>query len=452
MDSVYKNILPGLAAILAIAAAGLQYAGPHGYGLVALLAAGVAGCVALVGQNPRLGVLASSAGAAAANGYLFYRKLHAAGDAACKINETFDCDKINMSAWSAVNGIPITLFGLAFYVGLAMAGGIAKDDDSKRLFQMTTLFSVLNVGVSLFLGSQMFVEKAICVVCIFIYLMNALLLWAGLSGLRKLGTTVSSDLGALFPSVELGLLGGGGVVVFAVGLTQVLTPAGSAGGGGQTGASTDLTKVYQLARGSVELDGTEPVIGDAKAPFQVVEFADFACPHCAMAAKEVPGLLEKHPKMNLRFKTYALTGECNPKLSPGREPVTRCDAAYAADCARQQNRFWDMEQMLFANQGYFAAEDLRYMAEQLGLDVPKWQECLANPATRAGIIADANAGNRAGVAGTPSFFVRGLPLQGVSSDTWVEITNGPPGLDAVLTAAEAGGLLPTPPPAPPESE
>lgn len=438
METVFKSVLPGLAVLLLVAAVGLQFAGPHGYGLVALLLGSLVACAAVIGQNPRLGVAATSSVAFAANAYLFWRKLNATGDAACKINETFDCDKINMSAWSAVGGIPITLFGMAFFAGLSMAAVMAKDEDSKRLFQLTTLFSVFNLGLSLFLGSQMFVEKAVCVVCITIYVANALLLWAGLYGLRRQNATVLDDLGAVFPSTELGLLVGAFALVFAIGLTSVWQPRSSAGGGTASASPGDIAGTYFKARGPVELDGTEALSGDPKAKFQVVEFADFACPHCAAAAKELPEILAKHPSMNLRFKTYPLTGECNPKLQPGREPITRCDAAYAAECARQQNRFWEMERMLFANQGYFAPDDLRYLADQLGLDVPKWQQCMENPATKSGILADAASGNRAGVDGTPSFFLKGATADG----GWIEIKNGPPGLEAVIIAAEAGPIPP----------
>jgi len=84
------------------------------------------------------------------------------------------------------------------------------------------------------------------------------------------------------------------------------------------------------------------------------------------------------------------------------------------------------------------------MAQQVRLDLPKWQACLADPATAQGILNDAKQGGEAGVMGTPSLY-----LKGVKGDEYIAIRQGPMAVLALIEAAEAGvELPPASPPAP----
>ena len=58
------------------------------------------------------------------------------------------------------------------------------------------------------------------------------------------------------------------------------------------------------------------------------------------------------------------------------------------------------------------ADDLRRYAEQVGLDVAKFDQCVSSGAHRAGVQRDMDEGSRLGVTGTPAFFINGRPLEG----------------------------------------
>lgn len=80
-------------------------------------------------------------------------------------------------------------------------------------------------------------------------------------------------------------------------------------------------------------------------------------------------------------------------------------AGEAAHCAGDQGKFWEMHARLFADQGALGPSDLVQRAQALGLDVPAFQRCLESGKYAARIRKDLVDGQRAGVSGTPTFFL-----------------------------------------------
>jgi protein-disulfide isomerase/uncharacterized membrane protein len=437
MKPLQKGLLL-LAGLNFVAAAGLFAANQAGWDLAALLVAGLALSAALVVSNPRTGILVTALFCMLANFYLLAGKIAAAtGPSRCSINEVFNCDLVNQSAASEIFGIPVTLLGAAFYAGVALAA-LGDEERSPFLGPVVTNFSVLALLYSGYLAYQTKVIGAVCIVCISIYVGNAILLWAGTR------TTTSANKGAL------GLTSRSFLTV--AGVFLVLTGLGMAGYSGKTTSPLEtltkeqlhdpatLAKLYAQPTGKVSLDGTEQIYGDPNAPYILVEWADYGCPHCADAAPELKRLVNERPEIQLRFKAFPRTGECNPKLEPSGF-LDLCHAAYAAECAGEQDKFWEMNAMLFANIGHQSDDNIRFMANQLGLDEPKFLECMVAEATHEGIVADATAGTNAGVKGTPSIFLKGTHGPG-----WIEMTLGPLSALRVVEAHLDGIELPQPSP------
>ena len=80
-------------------------------------------------------------------------------------------------------------------------------------------------------------------------------------------------------------------------------------------------------------------------------------------------------------------------------------AAEAAHCAADQGKYWEMHDRLFGNQQALAAADLPGHAGALALDVTAFQQCLDSGKHAAKIRGDLEDGLKAGVRGTPTFFV-----------------------------------------------
>jgi protein-disulfide isomerase len=81
------------------------------------------------------------------------------------------------------------------------------------------------------------------------------------------------------------------------------------------------------------------------------------------------------------------------------------NAAMAASCAGDQGKYWEMHELIFANQKAMGKDDLLGHAEKLGLDMGKFKECFESGKYADEAKADMADGQKAGVRGTPSFFI-----------------------------------------------
>jgi protein-disulfide isomerase len=105
-------------------------------------------------------------------------------------------------------------------------------------------------------------------------------------------------------------------------------------------------------------------------------------------------------------------------------------AAEATHCANEQGKYWEMHDRLFANQKALGVKDLPQHAQALGLDEPRFQQCLDSGKYVARIRKDLADGQKAGVTGTPGFFL------GVTDPNGTDIKSA-----RVLKGAQAYGAF-----------
>ena len=167
-----------------------------------------------------------------------------------------------------------------------------------------------------------------------------------------------------------------------------------------SGGKTILGKVPA----TVSIQGA-PSLGSTDARVVVIEYSDFQCPYCGTFVRETFSTIEeryiKAGKVRYVYRNFPLD-EAHPKAFR---------AAEAAECANQQGKFWEMHARLFANQQALDPADLTTHAEALGLDQGAFQKCM-NGAARGKIKRDFNDGVKAGVSGTPTFFMGTLEKDG----------------------------------------
>jgi len=171
--------------------------------------------------------------------------------------------------------------------------------------------------------------------------------------------------------------------------------------------SRELRKKYEVKvllepyRVPVEV-GKAPVRGNPKAPVTVVEFSDFQCPYCVRARPTVDRVRETYgDKVRWVFRHFPLDFHAQAEK-----------AGEAAACAGEQGKFWEMHDLLWANSAKLQVADLKAHAGTLGLDAPRFGQCLDSGRYSGLVEADLQAGQGYGVSGTPAFFVNGRPLVG----------------------------------------
>jgi protein-disulfide isomerase len=92
-------------------------------------------------------------------------------------------------------------------------------------------------------------------------------------------------------------------------------------------------------------------------------------------------------------------------------------AAEASRCAAEQGKYWEYHDRMFTNQATLAPDNLKKFAADLQLNTTQFDSCLDSSKYAQAIAKDVAEGNRAGVSGTPAFFVNGRFLSGAQPFT-----------------------------------
>lgn len=177
-------------------------------------------------------------------------------------------------------------------------------------------------------------------------------------------------------------------------------------------AAAEIEDELPIPRADVA-EADNPVLhGPAEAPVTIVAFSDYQCPYCARAEATIEQIGDKYgEKVRIVFRDYPL-----PSHSLAQK------AHEAAGCAHEQGKFKAMHDKLFENQRALQVENLHRYASEVGLDVEQFKACLESDKRADEVQADFQAGSRAGVSGTPAFFVNGRFVNGaVPLEDFVEI-------------------------------
>ncbi|ABC27883.1 Protein-disulfide isomerase [Hahella chejuensis KCTC 2396] len=158
----------------------------------------------------------------------------------------------------------------------------------------------------------------------------------------------------------------------------------------------------------LQLEGY-PVRGNAQAAVSIVEFADFRCSHC------------KHASHTLR-KIVAAQSD-NVRWTMVDFPVTGKTSVYlaqAAYCAGKQNKYWEFHDALFDYDGKLSEASIAGVAESLGLDAAKIEECASSPEAVQFVEKEQSQAIELGLRGTPAIFINGLPFHGDNLEAVLE--------------------------------
>ena len=188
-------------------------------------------------------------------------------------------------------------------------------------------------------------------------------------------------------------------------------------------------------------DQGEPFRGDPNAPVVIEEFSSYQCPFCTKY------FLESYP---LVVSNHVETGQALYIFRdfPLRNQPQSSLASEAANCAGRLgggSTYWMMHDWLFERQTDWSGERnaaalFEGYANELGLDVTSFGECLDSGATRSQVEADAAEGGARGVRGTPAFFINGQPLVGAQPYAVIAQV-----IDAALKGESPGSAEPSAP-------
>lgn len=149
--------------------------------------------------------------------------------------------------------------------------------------------------------------------------------------------------------------------------------------------------------------------GSDSAPVKIVEFGDFQCPACQVAAVPLrDAVASRKDKVQLIYMHFPLVGAHKNAMS----------SALAAEAAGAQGKFWEMYDQLYATQSQWETSKadesglFRQIAKELKLDMGKYDKTVSDRSVEKKINSQLAYGTSLGVDRTPTFFVNNKKYTG----------------------------------------
>jgi len=140
-----------------------------------------------------------------------------------------------------------------------------------------------------------------------------------------------------------------------------------------------------------------PVMGDVNAKVTLIEYSDYQCPFCSRhSTQTMPEIIKNYVesgKLKFVMREFPI-----PNLH-----ARATAASQAALCAGDQGKYWEMHDVLFANQRKMSDEDLLGYGASIGLDSAQFSNCIEQGTHSDQVKKDIEQGQELGVSGTPSF-------------------------------------------------
>jgi uncharacterized membrane protein len=365
----------------------------------------------------------------------------------CDINDTFSCANAYLSQYGYLFGVPVAVFGVLFFVGVAALLLSASSDPSSGVPGYLLAASTVGLGVVLYLAyGAFFVLKAVCVLCVATYVavvglfvVSASATTVPMSSLpsrawRDLRAAIASPLAVL--SILLLVAGAVSAVAFfprdqraaAPAAAYPATPVAStatSGSGATTGAgggtaaaqgpgpATPLSAAdqAQLEAWLAQQPRAIVPVDAGGASVVIVKFHDFQCPPCRQAYFETKPIIERYAsiapgKVKLVVKHFPIDPECNAATPQGTH-LASCEAAAAILMAKGKSD--PLEHWLFTNQATLTPMGVKVAARDVGgiadfdAQYPKVLEQVKSDVALARLL---------NVQATPTFFVNGVLVKG----------------------------------------
>ncbi|HYC80826.1 MAG TPA: thioredoxin domain-containing protein [Solirubrobacterales bacterium] len=204
-------------------------------------------------------------------------------------------------------------------------------------------------------------------------------------------------------------IGAGAVFLAIVAVVVVIVIAGSSSdSGGDAENLQEVSQVDSLVNG---IPQSKLVLGDPKAPVELIEYGDLQCPVCKTYSEEIlPPIVEKQVKngeLKIIFRNFLIIGE------------ESLPAGAAAIAAGAQGRGWNFLELFYRNQGkensgYVTDEFLEAVAKGAGVkDMAKFNEERKSKEVEEEAERTSEQASTLGFEGTPSFAIKGPKSNGL---------------------------------------
>ncbi|GAA4744202.1 vitamin K epoxide reductase family protein [Flavisolibacter ginsenosidimutans] len=355
--------------------------------------------------------------------YLFYR--HAVGSAGkvdvCSALFGKGCDGALNSSVGTQLGLPLAGWGIIYYclqIALwAWPSFLGKPLKVNTAVPVLLLCSLAGIGSISLLAIMLFEHSLFCPVCVLIHFTNLLLFVCATQitgySLPVFFTTARQELKSLFNyrsekrAAIKSWFGIGTFLLLAFCLytaLQIISDKAAA-----LDPQKIITQFEETPRQSVPVDNSDPVFGSSNSSIQIIVFSDFECSSCRGFSRVLYQLKKKYKgQFSVVFKHFPL-GSCNPVVTKNIHPKA-CEAALAAEAARQQGKFWQYHDVLFFYDLSKTNVPYATLAAKLHLDSAKFEEARNGEAAKREVGRAIAEGLRLKIDGTPAVYLNGRPV------------------------------------------
>jgi protein-disulfide isomerase len=322
----------------------------------------------------------------------------------CSVGTAINCNEVLGSTYARLFGVPVAFWATATYAVVLFLSFVGQTSLLVLLCGWMFAFSVYMAGLSLA------VIKSVCLFCLSLYAVNTGLLIAAIALTRSSALVAGRQVAYSLAGYAILLVGFGWWQSQAVAKAVAPTPI-TAHAPGQIDKEYER---YYNGRPLVTLTGAERhTKGSVQATVTISEFVDFRCPTCARAREVLKQVLDSNPNdVRIVFRHYPLDRDCNPTL-PQQVHPTACVAAFAAECAGEQGKFWEYADLLFVDQKVYTRQDLETYAGALSLDIDRFNSCLDEGRTKIRIQTDIEEAAKVGIKATPTLVINGHLIEGL---------------------------------------
>jgi protein-disulfide isomerase/uncharacterized membrane protein len=327
----------------------------------------------------------------------------------CALSPSFNCDTVSQSPWSILFGLPLAYWGFFAY-GLFLLIFIAackQKNDSKQLWSILCVIGLFYAVAAVSFGYISATKiRTHCLLCLTSHAVCFALLFSSWIIYRRFcsgsySTALTGGLRHISNSqfLKVGILS----LLLGIICTRIFLPPYW---------QYELPPIADMTSHGLTEEG-HPWIGSKNSAITIHEYADYQCFQCGKAHQFLRRLIAGHPgKIMLIHHHYPMDHEFNEVVVPEPFHIGAGKMAMVAIYAASKDKFWEMNDALYAIGRQKAPFSTRTLAETTGFSSGELAEASRNPVIKEVLLQDIRQGMKLGIVGTPTFVIDGKVYSG----------------------------------------
>lgn len=322
----------------------------------------------------------------------------------CAISKAINCDTVSQSSYSIFLNLPVPVWGIIGYAFLlaCLLGAGSKRAAKNRLWAVIFWISLGYSGYSVILAIiSSYVIGSYCIMCIVLYGVNLAILFYAWIIRRRFSNSglvdgTKKDLQYLWQQKTRTLVTAGLLFISVISAWAFFPAYWNF----QPQSLSNRISTGVTAAGHPWLGAESPLL-------EITEFADYQCFQCKKMHSFLRQLVADNPEtIRIIHRNYPMDHRVNPIV---KRPfhVGSGKMALLAVYAVSKNKFWQMNDLLFAMAGHKKSLSIRELAAKLELPPDEMARAINSRALRHRLQKDIFAGNKLGITGTPAFVING---------------------------------------------